>query len=326
MLSKPSWFIVMTDSEIPEKFFIGECGLLPGLSMDDVDNYEDKLAEVCSIIKDTQNIDQDIDIKRFPSIRFGLEMLRKEYKTCLEKKYFESDFTKGNYAIPINGLIWMGDKKFMFDQIKNKINDGWSCIKIKIGAIDFEEEISLLKYIRKQFSKNDIELRVDANGAFSIKEAMEKMKILSSFDIHSIEQPIKAGQIDEMAKLCEASPLPIALDEELIGVTEYSQKKHILDTIKPQYIVLKPSLTGGWEASEEWIEISKSLNTGYWVTSALESNIGLNAIAQWTATLEKNIVHGLGTGQLYTNNIGSPLVVNKGFLSYDPEKNWETFN
>ena len=322
MLKKPSWFFVVKDSQKNDKISIGECGLLPKLSFDDKPGYDEKLKEIVDKINLYQSLDIDLDLKDFPSIRFGMEMLKKDYMSKQDKILFESEFTQGNLIIPINGLIWMGKKQFMFDQVKEKINDGWKCIKIKIGAIDFDEELSLLKYIRSQFTKEDIELRVDANGAFSPSNALEKLKILSDYDLHSIEQPIKAGQLHEMAKLCEMTPLPIALDEELIGINDEIRKKYLLESIKPQYIILKPSLTGGWESSEEWIDIAKSLGIGYWVTSALESNIGLNAIAQWTVTLDKDIIHGLGTGQLYTNNIDSPLNVSKGFLFYDTRNKW----
>jgi len=322
MLKKPSWFFVLVENDNTEKISIGECGLLPKLSMEDKSGYVEKLNEIAEKINAAQSIDIDFDLKKYPSIRFGMEMLKKDYKSKNKKILFESGFTGGKYQIPINGLIWMGDKRFMFEQIKTKIEEGWKCIKIKIGAIDFEEELSLLQYIRNHFNKDDIELRVDANGAFHFKKALENLKRLSEFDLHSIEQPIKSGQIDQMAELCEMSPLAIALDEELIGVNDLKNKKFLLDSIKPQYIVLKPSLTGGWEASEEWIKIAKYLEIGYWVTSALESNIGLNAIAQWTVTLDKDIIHGLGTGQIYTNNIESPLYAAKGFLSYNPQKKW----
>jgi len=238
------------------------------------------------------------------------------------KILFDTDFTNGSYKIPINGLIWMGDKRYMFDQIKTKIAEGWSCIKMKIGAIDFQEELDLIKYIRSQFNVEELELRVDANGAFSPENALEKLKRLSDFHIHSIEQPIRAGQIEPMSVLCENTPIPIALDEELIGINRFDDKLALIKDIRPQYIILKPSLLGGWKASEEWIDIAKKYNTKYWATSALESNIGLNAIAQWTATLDKDLVHGLGTGQLFTNNFPSPLYANKGYLSYRKEENW----
>lgn len=324
--TKPSWFLILRDDENPDRISIGECGLLPGLSFDDNPLYEKKITEIVNEINISQNLDIILELENWPSIRFGLEMLKKDYYSSKDKIMFDTDFTNHKYSIPINGLIWMGEKKFMFDQIKNKIKEGWSCIKMKIGAIDFDEEIYLLKYIRKQFNSNELELRVDANGAFSPKDALKKLKILSDLDLHSIEQPIKAGLIDQMAELCNLSPLDIALDEELIGVYDKIQKHKLLKTINPKHIILKPSLIGGWESSEEWINIAKDLNISYWATSALESNIGLSAIAQWTSTLDKNIVHGLGTGKLYTNNIASPLEVKQGFLSYSNLKNWDLSN
>jgi len=320
--TKPSWFFILKDTEQENAISIGECGLLPGLSYDDRPGYEDKIKEVVEKVNQKQNLNPDINLDRWPSIRFGLEILERDYNSKEDKVLFETDFTKGSYEIPINGLIWMGKKEFMFDQIKTKIDEGWSCIKMKIGAIDFDEELELIKYIRTQFSIDDLELRVDANGAFSTGEALEKIKKLSDYEIHSIEQPIKAGQLDQMASLCCNPPIPIALDEELIGIIDKEQKAALLDHINPQYIILKPSLVGGYTASEDWIDIAKKNNIKYWATSALESNIGLNAIAQWTATLEKGLVHGLGTGQLYVNNFSSPLTVRNGYLSYQNDKNW----
>ena len=319
--TKPSWFFILKDSGTG-KTSVGECGLLPGLSSDDRPGYVEKLNDIVREVNRQQSLEPGINLAEWPSIMFGLEMLKKDYYSDEDKILFETDFTNGLYDIPINGLIWMGEKKFMFDQIKTKIEEGWSCIKMKIGSIDFDEELDLIKYIRSQFNVDDLELRVDANGAFSPENALEKLKKLSEFHIHSIEQPIAAGQIDAMSGLCRDTPIPIALDEELIGINNADDKSNLLKNIRPQYIILKPSLTGGWKASEEWIEIAKKYNTKYWATSALESNIGLNAIAQWTATLDKKTVHGLGTGQLYTNNFPSPLNASKGYLSYRKEKDW----
>ncbi|MDC1504233.1 o-succinylbenzoate synthase, partial [Winogradskyella sp.] len=227
--------------------------------------------------------------------------------------------------ITINGLVWMGSEAFMRAQIKDKIATGFSCIKLKIGAIDFQSELDILKSIRKEFSASDIELRVDANGAFLPEHALEKLKQLSEYQLHSIEQPIKPKQFEAMAELCEKTPLPIALDEELIGVFQIKEKAHILQTIKPQYIILKPSLVGGFKGSKEWIDLAEAAQINWWVTSALESNIGLNAISQWTYTLGNNRPQGLGTGSLFTNNFDSPLTVKNGTLHYDLNKNW-TFN
>jgi o-succinylbenzoate synthase len=319
--TKDSYFIILKSSEKPNITAVGECGLLRGLSVDDVPNYEEKLAEVCQHINNYDFWLND-GLREFPSIHFGLEMALLDLKTNATKTLFPSDFTDNEKPININGLIWMGEKQFMFDQIKNKLNEGWNCIKLKIGAIDFEAEMELLKYIRSQFSKSDIELRVDANGAFSPENALEKLNRLSAMDLHSIEQPIKQHQWNEMAELCEKTPLPIALDEELIGVFDLAEKRKIMETIRPQYLIFKPSFIGGFKGTQEWIDLCDELNTPWWMTSALESNIGLNAIAQWTATLDNNLPQGLGTGQLYTNNLESPLHVNGGFLTYKNREKW----
>jgi L-alanine-DL-glutamate epimerase-like enolase superfamily enzyme len=235
---------------------------------------------------------------------------------------YPSDFTKSISPIPINGLVWMGKFDFMQAQIEEKLTQGFRCVKLKIGALDFSKELLLLEQIRKHFTAQQIEIRVDANGAFSSESALDKLKILTQFELHSIEQPIAAGQHEQMRVLCEQSPLSIALDEELIGVSSM-QKEALLDKIRPQYIILKPSLLGGFAASLEWIQLAEARQIGWWVTSALESNIGLNAIAQWTATLTTDRPQGLGTGGLYTNNIPSPLVVENGYLRYDSRQQWQ---
>ena len=300
---------------------IGECGLFRGLSIDDRSDYEQKLTWLC------ENIHLEIDnlldeLLEFPSIQFGLEQALLSLTSNNSFELFHSEFTKSKDDILINGLIWMGSEKFMKKQISEKINAGFSTIKMKIGAIDFETEILLLKSIRNNFSSTDIALRVDANGAFSPKEALEKLKRLSDFEIHSIEQPIKQGQINEMADLCEKTPLPIALDEELIGIFDVTKKEKLLQIINPQFIILKPSLVGGFKGSEEWIKIANEKKIGWWITSALESNIGLNAIAQWTYTLENKMPQGLGTGSLFSNNFECPLEVINGSLFYNNNLNW----
>ena len=316
--TKETWFLNLNkDGETG----IGECGLFRGLSIDDRPDYEKKLKWVCN------NIGLGLDIllsktNDFPSIQIGIEQAFLSLHSSSPFKLFVSDFTESNKAIAINGLIWMGDRQFMKDQIKEKIAQGFRCLKMKIGAIDFKSEIELLASIRKEFSIKDIELRVDANGAFKSSEALEKLKILSSYNLHSIEQPIKQGKFQEMALLCEQSPLPIALDEELIGVFDVTKKKELLHIINPQYIILKPSLVGGFKGSFEWLDIANEFDIGWWVTSALDSNIGLNAIAQWTATLKSSMPQGLGTGSLFTNNFDSPLEVNNGGLYYKKNKNW----
>ena len=316
--TKETWFLCLKKDG---KSGIGECGLFRGLSIDDRPDYEDKLKWVCNNIGIGLDrlLAKTID---FPSIQIGIEQAFLSLHSSSPFKLFTSDFTESNKAIAINGLIWMGDRQFMKAQIKDRISQGFNCIKMKIGAIDFQSEIELLASIRKEFSIKDIELRVDANGAFQSYEALEKLKILSSYDLHSIEQPIKQGQLQEMASLCEQSPLPIALDEELIGVFGVTKKKELLQIINPQYIILKPSLVGGFKGSLEWIDLANDFGIEWWVTSALESNVGLNAIAQWTATLKNSLPQGLGTGSLFTNNFECPLKVNNGMLHYEKNKNW----
>ena len=315
---KDTWFIQIEKGTLKG---IGECGMFKGLSIDDRSDFDTKLAWTC------ENIHLGLDVLlesliEFPSIQFGLEMAFQSLKQKGSFELFPSDFTRGQDSIPINGLIWMGDKSFMNRQIKDKLAAGFTCIKLKIGAIDFDNELELIKSIRNEFDAETIEIRVDANGAFQPEEALEKLKLLSDYDLHSIEQPIKQGQLHEMAQLCSETPLPIALDEELIGVFSVTNKALLLQTIKPQYIILKPTLVGGFKGSQEWIALAESNTIGCWVTSALESNIGLNAIAQWTYNLNSPLPQGLGTGSLFTNNIQSPLVVHSGELLYDLKRKW----
>ncbi|NER16476.1 o-succinylbenzoate synthase [Spongiivirga citrea] len=316
---KETWFIILEENG---KKGIGECGLLRGLSIDDRGDYEEKLQWVCNNIN-LGLVSLYDSLADFPSIQFGLEQAFLSLESNDPFILFPSDFTLGKNPISINGLVWMGEKKFMRKQIIQKIDAGFKCVKLKIGAIEFQDEINLLNFIRKEFSSDDIEIRVDANGAFSPEDAFDKLNQLSKFELHSIEQPIKQGQLEEMARLCEITPLPIALDEELIGVLDNNQKKEIIETINPQYIILKPSLIGGYSGSQDWIDFAEEHGIGWWVTSALESNIGLNAIAQWTSTLNNGMPQGLGTGGLYTNNFDSPLEVKNGFLHCNPELNWD---
>ncbi|MEJ1222084.1 o-succinylbenzoate synthase [Sediminicola sp. 1XM1-17] len=316
---KETWFLVIKDGD---RFGIGECGILRGLSIDDVPDYEAKLKWTCDNIH-LGSKKLWSQLADFPSIQFGIEQAFVSYESKEPFELFPSPFTKEARPIAINGLVWMGDEGFMLEQIQQKLAEGFNCIKMKIGAIDFDTEISLLSSIRKKYNKNQIELRVDANGAFKMEEAMEKLKILSQYDLHSIEQPIKQGHSSEMMELCANSPLPIALDEELIGVTSLKEKEKLLKAIRPHYIILKPSLVGGFRGSSEWIDIAEKYHIGWWVTSALESNIGLNAIAQWTATLQNDLPQGLGTGSLYTNNIKSPLKVENGKIYYQKNETWD---
>ncbi|WP_397362888.1 o-succinylbenzoate synthase [Olleya sp. R77988] len=317
--TKETWFIIIEDES---KRGIGECGILRGLSIDDRPDYEAQLKKTCDNINMGFDWLYILNIE-FPSIQIGLEMAFKSFEAENKFILFPSKFTNSEDSISINGLIWMGSKGFMKQQIEDKISSGFSCIKLKIGAIDFQTELDILKEIRQNFSESDIELRVDANGAFTPNDALEKLKRLSDFKLHSIEQPIKAGQFENMAKLCQNTPLPIALDEELIGVFDTIKKQKILDTINPQYIILKPSFIGGFKGTDDWITLAEKQNIGWWITSALESNVGLNAIAQYTYIKQSTLPQGLGTGSLFTNNIMSPLQVKNGTLQYNKLTNWE---
>lgn len=301
------WYVVLKSTTDINHFGIGECAPLPDLSCDAMpeSDYLEILLKAASILEEEGIIDYDF-LRPFPSILFGLETALRHYN-LQTFGLWDTPFSKGEKGVTINGLIWMGDFNKMLDQIKLKMEQGYGCIKLKIGAIDFDQELSLLTHIRKHFSLEEITLRVDANGAFSTTDAYEKLCRLAELDLHSIEQPIRAGQWQEMAKLTANTPLAIALDEELIGCNELSLKEELLATIKPQYIILKPSLHGGWKGCEEWIDIANNNRIGWWITSALESNIGLNAIAQWCANLGVTTPQGLGTGMLYTNNINLPL-------------------
>lgn len=301
---------------------VGECGLFRGLSSDDRPDYEEKLKWACDNIG-SEKAELLAELTEFPSIQFGLEQALLSLKSTDGFLLFPSKFTTGEAGIPINGLIWMGSPDFMKQQIKNKLDEGFTTIKLKIGAIDFDSELNLLKNIRTSFSENEIELRVDANGAFSPDNALEKLKRLSDFQLHSIEQPIPPKQWREMAALCEVSPVPIALDEELIGIFTKPEKDKLVATVKPQYVILKPSLIGGFKGTKEWISSAEKNGAGWWITSALESNIGLNAIAQFTYTLPTTMPQGLGTGGLFANNFPAPLKVIKGALHYNPKGEWK---
>ena len=315
---KNTWFLCL---EKDGHWGIGECNMFEGLSADDRPDYEERLTWVCDHMDlgETVLLDQLLE---FPSIQFGLEQAYRSLEAETPMELFPSEFTMGRQAIAINGLIWMGDRDFMLSQIEEKIASGFRCIKVKIGALDFEAEIQLLNELRVRGGK-ELEIRVDANGAFNPEEAPGKLERLAALDIHSIEQPIRPGQVVEMADLCQESILPIALDEELIGIFSAEQQQYLLESIRPQYIILKPSLLGGFKTSETWMQKAGELGIDFWITSALESNIGLNAIAQWTAGLPITIPQGLGTGGLFTNNIDAPLLVEKASLSYDVTRSWD---
>lgn len=312
---KDTFFIKIFDSEDPSVVGYGEAGLFRGLSADDTPDFEKILDSCCRSIN-------DIDVDSIPSssIRMGVETALADIKN----KGKHEPFYLG--IIPptlINGLIWMGDKQFMLNEIEHKLKQGFRCLKLKIGGIDFDAELDILRAIRNRYSSDVLELRLDANCAFSPENAMSRLEMLSKFNIHSIEQPIKVGLIEDMAKICSASPIPIALDEELIGLKSHSEKVDLLEKIHPSYIILKPTLCGGFVQSDEWIKVAENRNIGWWATSALESNIGLNAIARWTASRGVTIPQGLGTGQLYSNNIDSPLELNGEYLTSNADNLWD---
>jgi len=318
MREKKGYFLILEDKGCTG---IGECSLIPGLSIDPLTGFADKLQEVCKLLNDGAEA-RDIDLSDFPSIAFALETALLDLENQGSKKLFPGAFVDGMAGIPVNGLVWMGEKAFVEKQIREKIDLGYRCIKLKVGSFDFDTELEILAGIRELKTPEEMEIRLDANGAFTFKEAIGKLRQLSVFDIHSIEQPIKEGQWDQMAFICGNSPIPIALDEELIGIRTLEMKEDLLKSINPAYLVLKPGLLGGFVRSQEWINAAEKFLTGWWVTSALESNIGLNAIAQWTSSLKTIMPQGLGTGQLFRNNISSPLVIEDTRLWYKKSTGW----
>lgn len=322
---KNSWFIEIWDIDSPDLKGIGECSLIQGLSPDSESGFEYKLKEVCNNIN---NIDERLRLSLldYPSIRFGLETAKLDLTHSGIKIPFPSLFTEGKASIPINGLIWMGNYQEMLKRIEQKIENGYGCLKLKIGAISFADELKLIQHIRQQFSPETLELRLDANGAFTSADAFQKLEKLAVFHIHSIEQPIRQRQWEPMAALCRKSPIPIVLDEELIGIRSSSELSRMLDFIKPQYIILKPSLIGGLAVANSYIQTAETKRVNWWVTSALESNIGLNAISQWVYTLNNPMPQGLGTGQLFSNNVNCPLQADQGRLYYHPEHAWNLDN
>ncbi len=310
MTHKNGYFLEITDGK---KTGVGECSFIEGLSIDNLENYEAALKNVCENIHDFIANPQQLLIE-YPSIVFGLETALLDFNSTQKDVLFESDFTKGLKGIPINGLIWMGDENFMQQQIQEKIAQGFKCVKLKVGALDFDTELKIIEGIRKQFSKENIELRLDANGAFNANDVFQKLKTLAEYDIHSIEQPVKPKQFELMHEICASGIMDVALDEELIGVFNKEQRTVLLEKINPQYIILKPSLLGGFASCDEWIEIATRKNIGWWATSALESNVGLNAIAQWVFTKYSSMPQGLGTGGLFINNTAGKNLIKKGAL------------
>lgn len=329
MTERPVWFVFLTDSRTGN-YGIGEVAPLAGLSIDFFPDYELRIEPLKKALHDAQfhhaeDITQswiDSHTANLPALRFALESAVLDLQNGGKRMITDNPFYHGAMPIPINGLIWMGNEAFMLKQVEDKLAAGFSCLKMKIGAIDFDTELNILAGIRKRFSPDEIILRVDANGAFMPTEASQKLAALAEFSIHSIEQPIRQGQREAMAQLCRVSPVPVALDEELIGLHSAAEKKQLLETLRPPYIILKPSLLGGLAASAEWIALAEQMGIGWWITSALESNIGLNAICQFTASYQPSLPQGLGTGQLYHNNIDSPLVVANGYIRYMSNGQW----
>lgn len=317
LTEKPSWFLRIWDSEKPDIVGIGEISTIPKLSPETDDVVEQQLEQKLHNLN-AVNVADDEQWRGFPALRFGFETALLDLQTGGKHILFPSDFTSGKIGIPINGLVWMGDFETMGRRVQQKIDEGFRCIKLKIGAINFEQELQLIEFIAKNFPS--IEIRLDANGAFAPETALQKLQTISKYPIHSIEQPIRAGQWQQMSQLCKQSPIRIALDEELIGIEDNIDA--MLDAIEPQFIILKPSLIGGLKQAERWINAAENRGIGWWATSALESNIGLNAIAQWVYNHGFNMPQGLGTGKIYSNNIPSPLDMHDAHLWHSASKMW----
>lgn len=309
--TRKSWFVEIEDSERPGCKGVGECAPLPDLSCDARPEYEKTLESICRMIELTGNVNYDM-LRPYPSILFGIETAMTDLQNGGNGRLFDTPFARGEEGITINGLVWMGSHDEMLARLEAKMQAGFHCVKLKIGAIEFDSELDLIRHIRQAFTKEQIELRVDANGGFTFEDAPSRLEQLARYDIHSIEQPIRQHQWARMAQLCASSPIPIALDEELIGVNMPGMKQELLDTIRPQYIILKPSLHGGISGTREWIDMAHQRGIGSWITSALESNVGLNAVAQLAADVygpDISMPQGLGTGMLFTDNIEMPLEV-----------------
>lgn len=315
MLEKPTYLLKIWDENNPSLYGIGEAAVFPGLSPEADYRYEYKLIELQANVA----LGRSTDLTRHSSIQFGLEQALRDFASGGRRIYYDSPFTSGKKEIVINGLIWMGSFDEMNQQINQKIDEGFKCVKLKIGALDWNKELSLIKEIRHHYSSDELTIRVDANGAFSMENVFLRLKELADLDVHSIEQPIPQGFPDLMRFVCETSPLPIALDEELIGIYDEDKKRELLDFIKPDYIILKPALCGGFSGAEEWIRLADESGVGWWITSALESNVGLNAIAQFTATLNNSLPQGLGTGSLFTNNFELPVYIEGENLKFNPD-------
>ncbi len=325
LFTKQAVFLAATRADLPGVVGWGECSPMPGLSVDDLPDYVDKVQAVCNTF-DAGGDMPALDLVELPSVAFGLETAVRDLQTGGRQRLFDTAFSRGEAALPTHGLIWIGDAQNVVEQVELKAAQGCRVIKMKVGALPFEEERALLRSIRQRYSPREIELRLDANGAFAPAEALERLKRLSEFDVAFLEQPIAAGQWQAMAGLCVHSPIPLALDEELIGIAGTEARRQLMDTVRPQHLILKPSLLGGLAGCEAWIDEAERLDSQWWINSLLESNVGLNAICQWTSArqVEKDDrVHGLGTGQLYANNIPSPLRLDACGLRVDPAGTWD---
>ncbi|MDR2414073.1 MAG: o-succinylbenzoate synthase [Odoribacteraceae bacterium] len=319
MTTRESWFVKVWEQGHPERHGVGECALFRGLSHEDRPGYEEHLAAACARVNDFRPGDWNEQ----SSICMGMETALADLQNGGNRQPFPSPFARGEREIEINGLVWMGNRVQMMQRAEEKLAAGFHCLKLKIGGVDFREELEILSDIRSRFPADRLQLRLDANGSFSPADAREKLERLALHDVHSIEQPLPPGMWRETRALAGESPVPVALDEELVGVTGRARKIELLDSIAPRYIVLKPSLAGGFDSCDEWISLAAARDIGWWVTSALESNIGLNAIAQWCAARAGELPAGLGTGQLYADNIPSPLVQRGNALAIDPRGSWD---
>ncbi|WP_299821695.1 o-succinylbenzoate synthase [uncultured Pontibacter sp.] len=326
------YYISVFDTAQPEVVGVGECAPLEGLSIDHKPALKAKIKEVIQLINEQKvslqagaPLPEALELDAWPALYFALETAMLDLENGGRRILYKNSFSNGEAGIPINGLVWMGDEAFMREQIAKKLKEGYTCLKLKIGGLDFGKELEILQSIRERTPADCLTIRVDANGAFSVDEAYKKLERLAKYEIHSIEQPIRQGQPEQMAELCAYSPVPVALDEELIGVAGKEAKEQLLDQIKPQYIILKPTLVGGLAASTDWIKLAEERSIDWWMTSALESNIGLNAISQFTAQHDITLPQGLGTGLLYHNNLASPLQINNGELWYDQQQDWGKF-
>ncbi|HSI90035.1 MAG TPA: o-succinylbenzoate synthase, partial [Adhaeribacter sp.] len=326
-----AYYLQLTNSEEPDRSGWGEAAPLAGLSPDHRPDLETKLTELIrtfsarnpSVLAEARAWLAETDLEKWPALKFGLETAISDLDNGGRKILFDTAFSRGEAGIPINGLIWMGDETFMQEQIKQKLEQGYTCLKLKIGGLDFETECRILASVRQVAPAEKLTIRLDANGAFTPENALLRLERLETFGVHSLEQPVKPGQFEVMQKICRESPVPIALDEELIGITRPELQRELVTGLKPAFLILKPTLLGGLAETRNWIDLAEANNTGWWITSALESNIGLNAIAQFTSLYHDLIPQGLGTGQLYTNNIASPLQIRNGSLFYEPGKAWQ---